>query len=42
MILKPMYDVHTAGNGQEAIDFISQKKVDFVTSDLKYAMALGN
>ena len=34
MILKPMYDVHTAENGQEAINFISQKKVDLVTLDL--------
>ena len=35
MILKPMYDVHTVENGQEAINFISQKKVDLVTLDLK-------
>jgi DNA-binding NtrC family response regulator len=35
MILKPMYEVHTAENGQEAINFISQKKVDLVTLDLK-------
>ena len=35
MILKPMYEVHTAENGQEAITFISQKKVDLVTLDLK-------
>ncbi len=34
MILKPMYDVHTAENGQEAINFISQKKMDLVTLDL--------
>ncbi len=34
MILKPMYEVHTAENGQEAIDFISHKKVDLVTLDL--------
>ena len=34
MILKPMYDVHTVENGQEAINFISQKKVDLVTLDL--------
>ena len=34
MILKPMYEVHTASNGQEAINFISQKKVDLVTLDL--------
>ena len=35
MILKPMYDVHTVENGQEAIKFISEKKVDLVTLDLK-------
>ena len=35
MILKPMYDVHTVENGQEAINFISQNKVDLVTLDLK-------
>jgi DNA-binding NtrC family response regulator len=34
MILKPMYDVHTAENGQEAINFISKKKMDLVTLDL--------
>ncbi len=35
MILKPMYDVHTAENGEEAVNFITQKKVDLVTLDLK-------
>jgi len=35
MILKPIYEVHTAENGQEAINFISQKKVDLVTLDLR-------
>jgi DNA-binding NtrC family response regulator len=35
MILKPMYDVHTVENGQEALKFISQEKVDLVTLDLK-------
>ena len=34
MILKPMYDVHTVENGQEALNFISQEKVDLVTLDL--------
>ena len=34
MILKPIYEVHTAENGQEAINFISQNKVDIVTLDL--------
>ena len=35
MILKPMYDIHTAENGQEAINFLSQKAVGLVTLDLK-------
>ncbi len=35
MILKPMYNVHTVENGKEAINFISQEKVDLVTLDLK-------
>jgi putative two-component system response regulator len=34
MILKPIYDIHTAENGKEAINFLSQKKVDLVTLDL--------
>jgi DNA-binding NtrC family response regulator len=35
MILKPMYDnIHIAKNGQEAINFLSQKPVDLVTLDL--------
>ncbi len=34
MILKPMYDVHTVENGQEALSFLSQEKVDLVTLDL--------
>jgi putative two-component system response regulator len=34
MILKPIYDIHTAENGQEAINFLIQKKVDLVTLDL--------
>ncbi len=34
MILKPLYDVHTVENGQEALKFISQEKVDLVTLDL--------
>ncbi len=34
MILKPVYEVHAAENGQEAIKFISQNKVDVVTLDL--------
>ena len=35
MILKPIYDVHTATNGQEALQFISREKIDLVTLDLK-------
>jgi DNA-binding NtrC family response regulator len=35
MILKPIYDVHTVENGQEAINFISQNKVALVTLDLR-------
>ena len=31
MILKSIYDVHAADNGEEALDFISQEKVDLVT-----------
>jgi len=34
MILSPSYDVHTAKNGQEAIDFLSQKQVDLITLEL--------
>lgn len=35
MILKPLYDVHTACNGQEALQFIDSAEVDLVTLDLK-------
>ena len=35
MILRPIYDIHTVENGQEALNFISQNKVDLVTLDLK-------
>ncbi len=34
MILKPKYDVHTAQDGKEAVNFIAQKKVDLVILDL--------
>ncbi len=34
MILKPMYDVHTVENGQDALNFLAQEKVDLVTLDL--------
>lgn len=37
MILKPIYRVHTATNGQEALEFIrnTHERVDLVTLDLK-------
>ena len=35
MILKPIYEVYTATNGQEALQFISREKIDLVTLDLK-------
>ncbi|MDH4265291.1 MAG: response regulator [Deltaproteobacteria bacterium] len=35
MILKPLYDVHTAANGQEALDCIQKEKVDLITLDIK-------
>jgi putative two-component system response regulator len=41
MILKPIYEVHSAENGQEAINFISQKKVDLVTLDLNMPLLPG-
>ena len=34
MIFKSFYEVHTVENGQEAIQFLSQNKVDLVTLDL--------
>ena len=35
MILKPTYEVYTASNGQEALQFIRREKIDLVTLDLK-------
>ena len=35
MILKPIYEVCTAGDGQEAIRIINDKSIDLVTLDLK-------
>jgi DNA-binding NtrC family response regulator len=35
MILKPLYDVHTAADGQEALQFIGNENVDLVTLDLR-------
>jgi len=34
MIFQPFYEVFTAENGHEAIQFLSQNKVDLVTLDL--------
>jgi DNA-binding NtrC family response regulator len=34
MILKPLYEVHTASGGQEALRFIENKDIDVVTLDL--------
>jgi len=34
MILKPLYEVHTASGGQEALRFIQNKDIDVVTLDL--------
>jgi DNA-binding NtrC family response regulator len=35
MILKPIYEVHTAADGHEALQCIHDKEVDLVTLDLK-------
>ncbi len=35
MILKSMYDVHTASNGQEALKLLQKEDIDLVTLDLK-------
>jgi len=35
MILKPIYHVHTAANGEEALRCIQKEKIDLVTLDLK-------
>lgn len=34
MILKPIYQVYTAANGQEALECIQKEKIDLVTLDL--------
>jgi DNA-binding NtrC family response regulator len=34
MILKPLYEVHTASGGQEALHLIQSKDIDVVTLDL--------
>jgi DNA-binding NtrC family response regulator len=35
MILKPIYHVHTAANGEEALRCIQKERIDLVTLDLK-------
>jgi putative two-component system response regulator len=35
MILKPLYEVHTAADGKEALQCLENKKFDLVTLDLK-------
>lgn len=35
MILKPNYQVHTAANGEEALQCIQKDQIDLVTLDLK-------
>jgi DNA-binding NtrC family response regulator len=35
MILKPLYEVYTAGDGQEALRLIKEENIDLVTLDLK-------
>ncbi len=35
MILKPLYEVHMAANGQEALECVQNKEIDLMTLDLK-------
>jgi DNA-binding NtrC family response regulator len=35
MILKPLFEVKTASNGQEALQHLQQGKIDLITLDLK-------
>jgi DNA-binding NtrC family response regulator len=35
MILKPIYSVHTAADGKEALQCLQKEKIDLVTLDLK-------
>jgi DNA-binding NtrC family response regulator len=35
MILKPIYEVHTAADGKEALQCVKKDKIDLVTLDLK-------
>jgi DNA-binding NtrC family response regulator len=34
MILKPIYEIHMAANGQQALECIQNEKIDLVTLDL--------
>ena len=34
MILKPIYKIHTAANGKEALELIQKENIDLVTLDL--------
>ena len=35
MILQPLYEVKTASNGQEALQFLQEGRIDLITLDLK-------
>ncbi len=35
MILRPLYEVRTASNGQEALQCLQKEKIDIITLDLK-------
>ena len=35
MILRPLYDVKTASNGQEALQVLRKGRIDLITLDLK-------
>jgi len=35
MILRPLFEVKTASNGQEALQCLQQEKIDLITLDLK-------
>lgn len=35
MILKPIYEIHTAVDGEEALQFIRNENIDLVTLDLR-------
>jgi DNA-binding NtrC family response regulator len=35
MILKPIYEIHTAANGDEALQIVQKENIDLVTLDLR-------